>query len=333
MKTTGLCTSFYLLLALLLAGCAAAETPPPAGACQPDAQGLSPLPTRALGADPNLMLPPPDNLYGSGGECLPAQTPSEDSGLAFSAAPLRNESLDLADQQLAAAASGDDVLALAWLTAGDLYVSVARGGSFLQARRVSPAQHADLVFSPVNRLHLVYEQDGQVHYRADNLASPQVSLDFWRQVGPGHNPRIALDANNRAHVFYELDGAIWHAEHEHDLYWRIVRLGPGHTARLTTFYDNPATPNTNERGFALSYLDGNTLHLRTYGLTPLLLPGWTTVTQLPLAETTMDAVSLHSLRATDGSLLLAAAWVSHIPAPPPPPILMNDLSGNSPYCR
>jgi hypothetical protein len=34
----------------------------------------------------------------------------------------------------------------------------------------------------------------------------------------------------------------------------------------------------------------------------------------------MDAVSLHSLRAADGSLLLAAAWVSHVPAPPPPPV-------------
>jgi hypothetical protein len=75
--------------------------------------------------------------------------PLQDSDLAFTAAPLRNESLDLADQQLAAAAIGDDVLALAWLTAGDLYVSVARGGSFLQARRVSPAQHADLTFSPL----------------------------------------------------------------------------------------------------------------------------------------------------------------------------------------
>lgn len=320
MKTTGLCTSFYLLLTLLLAGCAAAETPPPAGACQPDAQGLIPLPTRALGADPNLMLPPPDNLYGSGGECLPAQTPSADSDLAFSAAPLRNESLDIGDQHLLAAAIGDDVLALAWLTAGDLYVSVARGGSFLQARRVSPAQHADLVFSPVNRLHLVYEQDGQIHYRAADLGARQAAFDFWRQVGPGHNPRIALDANNRAHVFYELDGAIWHAEHEHDLYWRIARLGPGHAARLTTFYDNPATPNTNERGFALSYLEGNRLHLRTYGLTPLLLPGWTTVTRLTLAEMPMTAVTLHSARAADGTLHLAAAWVSHIPAPPPPPV-------------
>ncbi|MFO7680200.1 MAG: hypothetical protein R6X34_09125 [Chloroflexota bacterium] len=85
---TGLCTSFYLLLALLLAGGAAPE-------------------------------PPPDDLYGSGGECLPAQTPSEDSGLAFSAAPRCNESLDLADQRLLAAAIGDDALALAWLTAGE----------------------------------------------------------------------------------------------------------------------------------------------------------------------------------------------------------------------
>ncbi|MBK8989729.1 MAG: hypothetical protein IPM39_27335 [Chloroflexi bacterium] len=319
MKTTGLCTSFYLLLALLLAACAA-ETPPPAGACQPDAHGLIPLPTRALGADPDLMQPPPAGGQSGGGECLPADTLPLDDSLAFSAAPLRNESLDIADQQLLAAAVGDDVLALAWLTAGDLTISVARGGSFLQARRIAPAVHADLVFSAVNRLHLVYEQDGQIHYRAADLGARQADFDFWRQVGPGHKPRITLDANNRAHVFYELDGAIWHAEHQHDLYWHIARIGPGHTPRLTTFYDNPATPNTNERGFALSYLEGNILHLRTYGMTPLLLPGWTTVAQLSLAEMPMTAVTLHSARAADGTLLLAAAWVSHIPAPPPPPV-------------
>ena len=319
MKTTGLSISFYLLLALLLAGCAA-PAPPPAGACQPDTHGLIPLPTRALGLDPDLMQPPPAGGLSGGGACAPVETILPNTSLTFTAAPLRNESIDPADQHLAAAAVGDDVLALAWLSGGDLFVSVARGGSFLQARRISSAQNADLVFSAVNRLHLVYEQDGQIHYRAADLGARQAAFDFWRQVGPGHNPRLTLDANNRAHVFYELDGAIWHAEHQHDLYWHIARLGSGHTPRLTTFYDNPATPNTNERGFALSYREGNTLHLRTYGMTPLLLPGWTTVTQLSLAELPMTAVTLHSARAADGRLLLAAAWVSHIPAPPPPPV-------------
>ncbi|MBK7179548.1 MAG: hypothetical protein IPH82_20625 [Chloroflexi bacterium] len=267
-------TQLSLILALFisLAGCAA-PAPPPAGACQPDTHGLIPLPTRALGLDPDLMQPPPAGGLSGGGACAPAETPLPNTSLTFTAAPLRNESIDPADQHLAAAAVGDDVLALAWLSGGDLFVSVARGGSFLQARRIAPAVHADLVFSAVNRLHLVYEQDGQIHYRAADLGARQAAFDFWRQVGPGHNPRLTLDANNRAHVFYELDGAIWHAEHQHDLYWHIARLGPGHTPRLTTFYDNPATPNTNERGFALSYLEGNTLHLRTYGTDAALAAG------------------------------------------------------------
>jgi hypothetical protein len=309
----------FLILALLFSLAACAAETPPAALCEPDSRGFIPLPTRPLGLDPDLRQPAPDGPM-SGDDCLPATAaPPDGAPLNVSAASPRNESLAMGDQQLAAAAVGDDMLALAWLEEGDLIVSLARGGSFLQARRVDRATSASLVFSTVNRLHLAYERDGLILYQATDQGAHPAEPAFWLQAAVGQNPQIALDGRNRAHILYESGGDIWHAEHLYDLYWHTVRLGPGHTPRVVTFYDQPGRPNAAERGFALSYLDGNTLHLRTYGLTPLLLPGWTMVAQLTLPELPMGGVALHSLRAGEHHLL-AAAWTSHAPAPPPPPV-------------
>lgn len=313
------CTTI-LTLTLLLAGCAA-ETPPVA-VCAPDAHGLIPLPTRPLATDPNLYQPSVGSAPGSGPDCLPATAVPDDMPLtAFQAGDPHNETLDLADQQVAAAAIGDDILALAWLTDDALYVSIARGGNFLQARQVggAPAQNAHMVFSTVNRLHLVYEQDGTIQYRAADQDMHPAQPTFWGQVGVGHKPQVALDSRNWAHVLYEADGQIWHAAHLYDLYWQTELVGPGHTPQVITFRDDPATPGMDEGGFALSYLDGSMLHLRTYGMTPLLLPGWTSVAAIPLTNLSTGAVHLDSTRDQEGNRLLAAAWVSHIPAPQPLP--------------
>lgn len=322
MKTHGAIFSSISVLLILLLGACAGEPAPPAAGCNPDPHGFIPLPTRPLGVDPDLYQPPAGQVPGGSGDCtlLPTATPTGAPPTAFTLTGLRNETLDSADQQLVSAAVGDDILALAWLRADDLYVSLARGGSFLQARRVDRAQNAHLVFSTVNRLHLVYEQDGQIHYRAaDQNAHPAQPI-FWVQVGAGSNPQVALDGRNWAHVLYEADGVIWHAAHVYELLWHTTPVGPGHSPQVTTFHDNPATPQVNEGGFALSYIAGSTLHLRAYGVTLLGEPGWAAVAEIPLAEQPAGPVRLHSVRAGDGNRLLAAAWLSHIPASPPPPV-------------
>lgn len=323
MRTYTTISTFFLLL--LLAACTA-ENAPPAG-CEADAHGFIPLATRPLGTDPDLQQPPPTNVPGSSPDCLPATaTPASPLTGVFSVGGVRNETLDAADQQLAAAAVGDGTLALAWLTDGALFVSIARGGNRMQARRVdggmgAPAQSAHMVFSTVNRLHLVYEQDGTIQYRAADQGMHPAQPTFWGQVGAGHNPQVALDSGNRAHVLYEAEGQIWHAAHFYGLTWQVAAVGPGHTPRVTTFHDDPATPGVDEGGFALSYLEGQTLHLRTYGMMPLLLlPGWTAVAAIPLPDLPTGAALLDSIRDENGERLLAAAWVSHVAAPPAPPV-------------
>jgi hypothetical protein len=72
----------------------------------------------------------------------------------------------VANQDLAATAVGDDMLAAAWLSDGDIYVALSRGSNHFQVRRVDSGNSVSLAFSRANRLHVAYEQDGRILYCA-----------------------------------------------------------------------------------------------------------------------------------------------------------------------
>jgi hypothetical protein len=312
-------TQIYLILALLfsLAACAA-ETPPTA-LCEPDSRGFIPLPTRPMGLDPDLRQPAPDGPM-SGDDCLPATAvPPDGAPLNVSAASPRNESLSMGDQQLAAAAVGDDMLALAWLEEGDLIVSLARGGSFLQARRVDRATSASLVFSTVNRLHLAYERDGLILYQATDQGAHPAEPAFWLQAASGAKP---ANRPGRAQP-----GA-------HPL--RIWRRHLARRASLRPLLAHrPAWPRPHAARRHLLRPAGPAERRRA-GLRPEL-PGRQ---QPPPADLRPDAAAAAGLDDGDAvdpagtadgrrrpaqpagrrAHLLAAAWTSHAPAPPPPPV-------------
>ena len=53
----------------------------------------------------------------------------------------------MVNQDLAATAVGDDMLAAAWLSDSDIYVALSRGGNHFQERRVDSGSSVSLAFS------------------------------------------------------------------------------------------------------------------------------------------------------------------------------------------
>ncbi|MCC6604587.1 MAG: hypothetical protein IT327_15365 [Anaerolineae bacterium] len=231
-----------------------------------------------------------------------------------------NLSLDIENQDLAAVAVGDDMLAVAWITNGDVYVALSRGGSHFQVRRVDFGSSVSLAFSEANRLHVVYDRMGQIFYRAADQGTHPADTTFITSPGPGHNPQIAIDSRQWAHIIYESEGSIWHAAHQYEFYWNTELVGPGERPFLTTGPQRLGIPEYGWRDFALAYLSGNELHVRLYGITPFLLPGWLSVATLPVPEPVAGFARLDATE-IEGQLWLYASWVSErsstIPASPP----------------
>ena len=75
-------------------------------------------------------------------------------------------------------AVGDDMLAVGWVEEGEVVVALARGGNHFQVRPVDRGSRVSLAFSTANRLHVAYEQDGQIHYRAADRASTRPMRRF-----------------------------------------------------------------------------------------------------------------------------------------------------------
>ncbi|MCA9918837.1 MAG: hypothetical protein KC445_12840, partial [Anaerolineales bacterium] len=316
-------TYFLILPCLIFVGTLwlAACTAAPA-ATAPDCAGdhITILPTATRQADPNLFIPPaPPNGGGVDEYCptpIPATTLSTQTPEQFVTTEVANLSLDIENQELAAVAVGDDMLAVAWISDGNVYVALSHGGNHFQVRRVDVGSSVAMAFSAANRLHVVYDRMGQVFYRAADQGTHPADTTFITSPGPGHNPQIAIDSRQWAHIVYEADGNIWHAAHQYEFYWNTELVGAGERPFLITGPQRLGVPEFGWRDFALAYVSGNEVQVRLYGITPFLLPGWLSVAAIPVPEAVTGTVRLDATE-IEGQLWLVAAWMSERPSTTP----------------
>ncbi|MCB0017548.1 MAG: hypothetical protein KDE09_07145, partial [Anaerolineales bacterium] len=197
--------SVSLIAIIWLAACAGPGEPEPP-ACSGDQILIIPTATRQT--DPDLFNPPAPPPAGDGTEyCptpVPAETPVAEYPTQFVTTEVANLSLDVIGQELAAVAAGDDMLAVAWLAGGeddgagsaDIYIALSRGGNHFQVRRVDSGNSVSLAFSKVNRLHVAYELDGQILYRAADQGTHPADVapiqveDAVYPISNGRNPQV-----------------------------------------------------------------------------------------------------------------------------------------------
>ncbi|MCP4419635.1 MAG: hypothetical protein GY805_23740, partial [Chloroflexi bacterium] len=278
------------------------------------------IPTATRQTDPDLFSPPVQPDGGDGAEyCptpIPAETPVADFPEQFVTTEVVNLSLDVANQDLAATAVGDDMIAVAWISDGNVYVSLSRGGGHFQVRRVDYGSSVSLAFSSANRLHMVYDRLGEIFYRAADQGTHPADTTFIGTVGSGHNPQVAVDSQQWVHIIYEADGSIWHVTHLYEYFWQTEMLGFGERPTLISGQQRLGIPQFGSRDYILAYVSGNDVHVRGYGITPFLLPGTLFDATIPSPEDISGSVRLDA-KEVDGQLWLYAAWMSERPFPDP----------------
>jgi hypothetical protein len=135
------------------------------------------------------------------------------------------------------------MLAVAWISNGDIYVALSRGGNHFQVRRVDSGSSVSLAFSRVNRLHVAYEQDGRILYRAADQGThpadvtPLIVEDALHPVTNGRTPQVVVDELNWAHVLYEQDGSIFKAKHLSGNAWLTQFVAYGANPAVMPFYN------------------------------------------------------------------------------------------------
>ena len=203
-------------------------------------EGFTIIPTATRPRDPDLFSPPEPPTAGDGVVYCPTpiaqETPSGETPSGFVATDVVNLSLDSAGQEVQAVAVGDDMLAVGWADGDDVYVALARGGNHFQVRRVDGGSDVSLAFSPANRLHVAYEQDGQVLYRAADQGTHPADAAVIA-VGAGQNPQVVVDELNWAHVLYERDGGIYQAKHLSGEQWLTRFVTGGGNFSVRAFYN------------------------------------------------------------------------------------------------
>lgn len=305
---------------LLLTACTTPGEPFPPS-CNNVSIFMSPTPTRQL--DPDLLHPPSPPNGGDGTSYCPTPlveaAPVTDFPQQFITTDVVNLSLDSAHQELAAVAVGDDMLAIAWITGSDIYVALSRGGNHFQVRRMDSGSSVSMVFSTLNRLHVAYEKEGLIYYRAADQGRHPADPDFLATVENGRNPQITLDSRHWAHILYEADdGTIGHATHLYQFFWHNEAVGSGHTPSVFTFDPSQRQPQAGGRDFALAYVNNDQIHLRVYGMTPLLESGWVAVAAITVGALPMGKIGLGTAVYPDNSgSYLVAAWVVHTLNPQP----------------
>jgi hypothetical protein len=303
-----------LLLAFVLISCNSPASTP--GDCTTHS-GIHIAPTATLAVDPDLSIPP--SVPGDGGDgrvYCPTTTPpaAATPPTAFVTTQLVNLSLDQDDQLPLAAATGDDMLAVAWKQNGFLYLALARGANALQVRRLERGETMSLAFSPVNRLHLVYDKAGTLFYRyADQGSHPADQPN--ETVTSGRNPVIVLDRRNYAHIVYELDGQLYHAAQVQTAIWHINPVTSG-----TAFTATPIRGR--DFGYLVSYLDAdgqiNLARWLVDEATGFLTPTWQYLTTIPAVPGATLAGPAHLDYQEQGDTAWTyAAWVALQPAAQP----------------
>ena len=327
--------AYMIVAALILVACTSPGEPAP-----PDCAGDSIviIPTATRQTDPDLFSPPVPPDGGDGADyCptpIPAETPARDFPEQFVTTEVVNLSLDVVNQELAATAVGDDMLAVAWLTgseaaSGDIYVALSRGGNHFQVRRVDSGSSVSLAFSRANRLHVAYEQDGRILYRAADQGThpadvaPLIVEDVLYPVTNGRTPQVVVDELNWAHVLYEQGGSIFKAKHLSNETWLTQFVAYGTNPAVMPFY--------NEKELILWGIPTGTYWFGIIMAAPYngeirvfrylsWFNVWEQVTAFPISagEELTGSVGLDFLAVSEDEAWVYASWVTKRPFPEPP---------------
>lgn len=318
------CT-FPLILAtaVLLAACAH-PVPPVSPGCLTN--GITIIPTATRQTDPDLLSPPspPDGGH-SADYCptpVPAETPVEDFPEQFITTEVVNLSLDVANQDLAATAVGDDMLAAAWLSDGDIYVALSRGGNHFQVRRIDSGHSVSLAFSRANRLHVAYEQNSRILYRAADQGTHPAEVESVF-VEYGRTPQVVIDELNWAHVLYEQDGSLFKAKHLSNETWLTQFVAYGTNPAILPFYNEKELvlwgipTDTAWFGILLAAPYNGTLRLFRY---LSWFNVWEQVAAFPVppGEELTGPAGLDYLPASQDEAWVYLSWVTRRPFPEPP---------------
>ena len=321
-----------------LTACAGSGEPEPP-ACGGDQILIIPTATRQT--DPDLFNPPAPPPAGDGTEyCptpVPAETPVAEYPAQFITTEVANLSLDVIGQELTAVAAGDDMLAVAWLVGGgdddaesaDIYIALSRGGNHFQVRRVDSGNSVSLAFSKVNRLHVAYELDGQILYRAADQGThpadvaPILVEDAVYPISNGRNPKVVVDELNWAHVLYEQGGSIYKAKHLSNDTWLTQFVAYGTDMAVRPFY--------NEKELVLFGIPTGTYWFGILMAAPYngqvrvfrylsWFNLWEQVASflIPPGESLTGSVGLDYLAVSAEEAWVYAAWVTERPNPGPP---------------
>lgn len=315
--------SCVLMMVLLLIACTS-STAPPASDC--GAEGIGIIATATRQTDPDLFSPPVPPNGGDGvvycPTPLPTATAVSDPPQQFVTTDVVNLSLDETNQDLAATAVGDDMLAVAWLSDGEIYVALSRGGNHFQVRPVDQGEAVSLAFSRANRLHVAYAQDGRILYRATDQGTHPADVDPIF-VENGRNPHIVVDELNWAHVLYEQEGTIFSAKHLSGEAWLTQFVTHGRILGSHPFYNDQGAnifgmPSEQYWfGLFLAVADGHQIRLLRF-LSWFNL--WQQTAVFPLApdEQLLGNVGLDYRAVDTDEAWVVASWVTKRPFPHPP---------------
>jgi hypothetical protein len=283
------------------------------------------LPTATRQSDPDLMSPPsgPPN-GGDGPDCptpIPGQTPTATPAAGFAATEVVNLTLDIGDQSLADMAAGDDMMAAAWFSEGDIYIALSRGGNHFQTRRLDAGTAVSLAFSPANRLHVAYEQGGRILYRATDQGVHPADVESI-YVADGISPQVVVDELNWAHVLYEQNNSIFKARHLSGSAWQTQFVTDGTQPQASTFRSGKSQVFGIPAGsywfgiFLTTIQNGEVRVLRFLSWFNL----WQQVAAFPLpaGEELTGPANLHYLATGEDEAWVYATWVAKRPNTVPP---------------
>lgn len=255
---------FLLLLTFALGSCGPATTA--AAPCATNS-GITILPTLIPRQDPNAAETRDGLDYTYYDEDCGLDNSEELSvveGDAWIQGRLQNVTLDPQDAILHSSAAGQNNMAIAWTSEGDVYIGLSRGGSNLQIERVDRGDNPDVFFSNRARLHLVYEQDGQIIYRSADANDHPAQSEF-EIIDFGAQPQVAVDPKNWSHVIYEQNGQINHSIQMGGNGWWINPIGIN-AQDLELFHSNDL--------MVLSTVNNDLVELHEYAFTQIAYIYW-----------------------------------------------------------
>jgi hypothetical protein len=109
--------------------------------------------------------------------------------------------------------------------------------------RVDSGSSVSLAFSRANRLHMAYEQDGRIFYRAADEGLHPADVDAFivenvtYPISNGRSPQVVVDEMNWAHVIYEQNGSIYKAKHLANEMWLTQFVAYGNNPTVIPFYN------------------------------------------------------------------------------------------------